>query len=103
MESTEHLPSGEIRQINQAPQPPASTPPPSLYISVKDTAKLLGVTPVTVYRRYHAGLLPGRKFGRIDILRTFVEAFVAEIAAGRSPDVDTFAAAWTSRVSEDAA
>ena len=35
--------------------------PPSAFISVKDTAGLLGVSKGTVYRRYHAGQFPGRR------------------------------------------
>lgn len=104
MESTEHPTSGETSPKAQAPQPLVTTPPSPMYISVKDTAHLLGVKPVTVYRRYHAGQFPGRKFGRsIDILRTFVDALITEITSGRSVDVEAFAAAWSAKASEEAA
>jgi len=64
-------------------------------ISVKETAALLKVSPVTVYRRYHAEVFPGRRVGRkIDLHRPFVAALHAAICAGRSVDVDEFAVAW---------
>lgn len=65
------------------------------YISVKDTASILGVARLTVYRRFHSGLFPGRKIGRkIDISAPFVEALDAEIRSGRHVDVEQFAATW---------
>lgn len=67
---------------------------PSL-ISVKDTAALLKCSPLTVYRRFHAGVFPGRKVGRkIDLHRPLVDALHAAICSGRSVDVDEFAATW---------
>ena len=68
---------------------------PSAFISVKDTAALLGVSEETIYRRYHAGQFPGRRFGRaISILRVFVDDLVGEINAGRPVNVEEFAASW---------
>ena len=68
---------------------------PSAFISVKDTAALLGVSEETVYRRYHAGQFPGRRFGRaISILRVFVDDLVGEINSGRPVNVEEFAASW---------
>ena len=67
----------------------------SLLISVKETAALLKCSPLTVYRRYHADVFPGRKVGRkIDLHRPFVDALHAALRSGRSVDVDEFAAAW---------
>ena len=81
--------------------------PPSAFISVKDTAGLLGVSKETVYRRYHAGQFPGRRFGRaISILRVFVDDLVGEINSGRPVNVEEFAASWAdarAAVPEDAA
>ncbi len=74
---------------------PATSAPKPLYISVKDTAELLGVKRLTVYRRFHAEVFPGRRIGRkIDIFRPFVDAAMAEIRSGRHVDVDQFAASW---------
>lgn len=76
----------------------------SLFIPVKDTARLLGVSTLSVYRRFHSGQFPGRKFGRsIMILRSFVEALAAEFTSGRSVDVEIFAAAWADKASQGAA
>jgi excisionase family DNA binding protein len=74
-------------------------------ISVKETARLLKVSPLTVYRRFHAGQFPGRKLGRkIDLHRPFVDALHAAICSGRCVDVDEFAATWQrDRASEVAA
>ena len=67
-------------------------------ISVKDTAALLECSPLTVYRRYHAGLFPGRKVGRkIDLYRPFVAALHTAICSGRNVDVEAFAAEWMAR------
>ena len=64
-------------------------------ISVKETAQLLQVSRVMVYRRYHAGQFPGRRIGRkIDLYRPFVEALYSAICAGRQVNVEEFAATW---------
>jgi hypothetical protein len=62
-------------------------------ISVKETAQLLRVSPVMVYRRYHAGQFPGRK---IDLYRPFVNALYDAICPGRPVNVEEFAATWVS-------
>ena len=74
-------------------------------ISVKETAQLLKISRVMVYRRFHAGQFPGRKVGRkIDLYKPFVDALQAAICAGGRVDVDKFAAKWTgARASEAAA
>jgi excisionase family DNA binding protein len=74
-------------------------------ISVKEAARLLKISPVMVYRRYHAGQFPGRKVGRkIDLYQPFVDALHAAICSGGHVDVDEFAATWTaSRATEVAA
>ena len=74
-------------------------------ISVKETARLLRVSRVMVYRRYHAGQFPGRKVGRkIDLYQPFVEALHKAICSGGHVDVDEFAATWAdSRAAEVAA
>lgn len=68
------------------------------FISVRETARLLKVSPLTVYRRFHAGQFPGRRFGRkIDLYRPFVAELLAEICSGRNVDVESFAAEWSAR------
>jgi hypothetical protein len=67
-------------------------------ISVKETARMLQVSRVMVYRRYHAGIFPGRKAGRkIDLYRPLIDALHAEICSGRTVDVEAYAAGWTAR------
>ena len=74
-------------------------------ISVKETAKLLQVSRVMVYRRFHAGQFPGRKVGRkIDLYQPFVDALHKAICSGGHVDVDKFAATWAdTRAAEMAA
>jgi hypothetical protein len=73
-------------------------------ISVQETARLLKVSPVMIYRRYHAGQFPGRRIGRkIDLYRPFVEALCGAIYSGRPVNVEEFAAAWAdARAAESA-
>jgi excisionase family DNA binding protein len=72
-------------------------------ISVKETAQLLKVSRVMVYRRYHAGQFPGRKIGRkIDLYRPFVDALYSAICSGRPVNVEEFAAAWAAARPADA-
>ena len=64
-------------------------------ISVKETAELLKVSRVMVYRRYNAGQFPGRKMGRkIDLYRPFVDALYGAICSGRPVNVEEFATTW---------
>jgi excisionase family DNA binding protein len=73
-------------------------------ISVKDAARLLKVSRVMVYRRYHAGVFPGRKVGRkIDLYRPLIDALHMAICSGRPVDVDEFAAKWTASATGAAA
>lgn len=73
------------------------------FISVKETAGLLKVSTLTVYRRFHAGQFPGRRFGRkIDLYRPFVTELLDAICSGRNVDVELFAAQWSARITEPA-
>ena len=104
MQSHEHLPGGQCHEIHKAPATSESAPLSPTYISVKATAAQLDVSRLTVYRRFHEGLFPGRKFGRsIKILAAFVSDLDAEIKSGRPVDVDAFAAAWLAKAQEGAA
>lgn len=65
------------------------------FIPVGSAAKALGVSPMTVRRLYDARKLPGYRHGRSrQILRAFVDGFVAEIKAGQQPVLQEYAAAW---------
>ena len=62
---------------------------------MKETARLLKLSRVMVYRRYHAGVFPGRKAGRkIDLYRPLIDALHAAICSGCPVDVDEFATTW---------
>jgi len=68
------------------------------FIPVGEAARELGVSPMTVRRLYDARKLPGFRHGRSrQILRAFVEGFVAEIRAGRQPVLQEYAADWFER------
>jgi excisionase family DNA binding protein len=74
------------------------------FVSVRETAGLLKVSPPLVYRRFHAGEIPGRRIGRkIDIYRSFIDALLAEFASGRNVDVGVYAAEWKARNAAEAA
>lgn len=80
------------------------SPPTPDFIPVGQAAKALGVSPMTVRRLYDARKLPGYRHGRSrQILRTFVDGFVAEITAGHQPVLQEYAAQWFAQASEGAA
>ncbi|HWB35280.1 MAG TPA: excisionase family DNA-binding protein [Rugosimonospora sp.] len=80
------------------------SPPMPDFIPVGQAAKALGVSPMTVRRLYDARKLPGYRHGRSrQILRTFVDGFVAEIKAGHQPVLQEYAAQWFAKAQEGAA
>ena len=84
----------------------AASEAPSLpdFIPVGQAAKALGVSPMTVRRLYDARKLPGYRQGRSrQILRAFVDGFVAEIKAGQQPVLQEYATQWFARASKGAA
>lgn len=78
-------------------QPVAETPP-SPFMSAKDAAALLGVSPDHVTRSVAANAIPGYKWGGVyRVLREFVEDVYAEIRAGNAVVVEEFAKTWRSQ------
>lgn len=74
---------------------------PKEFIPVGSAAKALGVSPMTVRRLYDTRKLPGYRHGRSrQILRAFVDGFVAEIKAGHQPVLQEYAAAWFEQAAE---
>jgi excisionase family DNA binding protein len=68
------------------------------FLPVGQAAKALGVSSMTVRRLYDARKLPGFRNGRSrQILRAFVDGFVAEIEAGQQPVLQEYADAWFER------
>lgn len=105
MQSTERHRSAEHPpRVQQIKQHGTSGTSADRFMSVKATARALGVSRPTVYRAYHAGVFPGRKFGRsYGILRSFVEGVVAVIESGQPVDVMEYAALCAVKGSESAA
>lgn len=65
---------------------------------VREVARLLGVSEMTIRRAYAAGVIPGITFGTsCRILRTFVASLVAAAEAGQQVKVEDFGREWTSR------
>lgn len=70
----------------------------SPFMPIREAANALGVCQMTIRRAFHEGHMPGRKIrGSYGILRPFIEGFLAEVHAGRSVDVETFAASWAAK------
>ena len=73
-------------------------------ISVAETARLLKISKVMVYRRFHTGVFPGRRVGRkIDLYEPFITDLLSMIHSGVTVDVDAFAADWKARNAQQAA
>lgn len=65
---------------------------------VSQAAAALGVSANTVRRLFDARRLPGYLQGRNrHILRAFVDDFVAEVDAGRQPNLQEYSTAWFER------
>jgi excisionase family DNA binding protein len=76
----------------------------SPFMPIREAANALGVCQMTIRRAFHEGHMPGRKIrGSYGILRAFVEAFIAEVHAGRSVDVEAFSVTWAAKANEGAA
>lgn len=74
------------------------------FISVRETAALLGRSREYLYAGLREGRFPGAQFGRAwEMPRAFVAGFVAEVAAGSSVSFEEYAALWLARASEKAA
>ena len=59
---------------------------------------MLGVSKLSVYRRFRAGIFKGCKTGRkINLYRGVIDAIKAEIDSGRSIDIDQFATTWNAQ------
>jgi len=103
MQSTQGPPGNRGRETHTAVKAAGSAPLSPTFLTVKTTAEALEVSRLTVYRRFHAGLLPGRKIGRsIKISAAFVNDLLAALKAG-PVDVDDFAAQWLAKASGGAA
>ncbi|MCW2901785.1 MAG: hypothetical protein JWO67_4050 [Streptosporangiaceae bacterium] len=83
---------------------PGGDAPTELFVTVDYAATVFNVSRSHVIRTYQAGFIPGLRFcGPYRLLRTFVEALVAEINAGRQIDIEDFYAEWNAKSAENAA
>lgn len=66
------------------------------FISVRETADLLGRSKEYLYAGLREGRFPGAQFGRAwEMPRAFVQGFLAEIDAGSSVSFEDYATTWT--------
>jgi excisionase family DNA binding protein len=75
-------------------------PPPREHtlITVSQTARMLGCSPMTIRRRIEARVFPAVTIGRKSMIpREFVEAMVKAAKAGRTIVLEEFIAEWTAQ------
>jgi len=71
------------------------------FVPVREVARTLGVSEMTIRRAYAAGVIPGITFGTsCRILAAFVASLVAEAEAGRQIKVEDFGRQWAKRNAE---
>jgi excisionase family DNA binding protein len=68
------------------------------FMPVREVARTLGVSEMTIRRAYAAGVIPGITFGAsCRVLAAFVAALIAEAEAGRQIKVEDFGRQWSVR------
>lgn len=68
------------------------------FVPVREVARTLGVSEMTIRRAYSSGFIPGITFGTsCRILAAFVVALIAEAEAGRQIKVEDFGRQWSAR------
>lgn len=68
------------------------------FMPVREVARTLGVSEMTIRRAYAAGVIPRISFGTsCRILVAFVASLVAEAEAGRQVKVEEFCRQWSVR------
>jgi excisionase family DNA binding protein len=68
------------------------------FVPVREVARTLGVSEMTIRRAYAAGVISGITFGTsCRILAAFVASLVAEAEAGRQVKVEEFGRQWPVR------
>lgn len=68
------------------------------FVPVREVARTLGVSEMTIRRAYAAGVIPGITFGTsCRILAVFVASLVAEAETGRQIKVEDFGRQWAAR------
>ena len=73
----------------------------SAFMPVREAARVLGVSDMTIRRAYAAGVIPGITFGTsCRVLRAFVASLVAAAEAGQQVKVEEFGRQWATRNAE---
>lgn len=73
----------------------------SAFMPVREAARALGVSDMTIRRAYAAGVIPGITFGTTcRVLRSFVASLIAAAEAGQQVKVEEFGRQWASRAPE---
>lgn len=73
----------------------------SVFMPVREVARVLGVSEMTIRRAYAAGVIPGITFGTsCRVLRAFVVSLIAAAEAGQQIKVEEFGRQWTTRNAE---
>lgn len=86
-----------------SPRPQVSQGRERKFVSVREVARTLGVSEMTIRRAYAAGVIPGITFGTsCRILAAFVASLVAEAEAGRQVKVEEFGRQWSARSTAEA-
>ena len=86
-DSSQRIRLGPIRQTGAHP-----------FITVNQTAKMLGYSPMTIRRRIEARIFPAVTIGRRSMVpREFVEAMVRAAESGRTIVLEEFVAEWTAQ------
>lgn len=68
------------------------------FMRVREVARLLDVSEMTIRRAYADGLIPGITFGTsCRVLRSFVLGLIAAVEAGQQVSVEEFGRQWMSR------
>jgi excisionase family DNA binding protein len=75
----------------------------STFMPVREVARVLGVSEMTIRRAYAAGVIPGITFGTsCRVLRAFVASLIAAAEAGQQIKVEEFGRQWATRNTKSA-
>src|SRR5438105_6412198 len=68
------------------------------FMRVREVARALDVSEMTIRRAYAAGVIPGITFGTsCRVLRAFVVSLIAAVESGQQVTVEEFGRQWSAR------
>ena len=92
MQRSGSIQSGPVTQV------PPGRERQSAFMPVREAARVLGVSDMTIRRAYAAGVIPGITFGTsCRVLRVFVASLIAAAEAGQQVKVEEFGRQWSAR------